>query len=142
MLRRFRRDEGQELVEFALLALPLFLILFGIMEFGVAVWRYNTISNAAREGARAAIVLRPADLEAPLVQDEIAGVARDYAASMGVHGVEATVEEGTYDITDPDDPSMTNSLPTVVVSVSYTHQSVTGLISPIDMRASSTMLLE
>ena len=51
-----RREAGQELVEFALI-LPLLLLLFlGIIEFGRAILAYNTIANAAREGARYGIV--------------------------------------------------------------------------------------
>jgi hypothetical protein len=49
-------DHGQNLVEFAL-ALPLLLLVFlGIMEFGLIVLSYNTIANAAREGARTGII--------------------------------------------------------------------------------------
>jgi Flp pilus assembly protein TadG len=49
-------EAGQELVEFALI-LPLLLLLFlGIIEFGRAILTYNTIANAAREGARHGIV--------------------------------------------------------------------------------------
>jgi Flp pilus assembly protein TadG len=50
------KARGQGLVEFALV-LPLFLLLvFGIMDLGLAVFSYNSITNAAREGARLAIV--------------------------------------------------------------------------------------
>lgn len=53
---RRRRGSGQSLVEFALV-LPLFLLLFfTIVDFGRAVFMYNSITNAAREGARLAIV--------------------------------------------------------------------------------------
>lgn len=59
MARRFaarRRSRGQSLVEFALV-LPLFLLLvMAIMDLGLAVFSYNSITNAAREGARLAIV--------------------------------------------------------------------------------------
>ena len=49
-------QKGQDLVEFALL-LPLLLAMFlGIMEFGIIILSYNTIANAAREGARYAII--------------------------------------------------------------------------------------
>ena len=51
-----RRDEGQSLVEFALSSLLFFTVLFGIVEFGLAVWQYNTVSNLAQEGARWASV--------------------------------------------------------------------------------------
>ena len=57
MSRRTGRSvEGQTLVEFAL-ALPIIILLFmALFDFGRAVFAYNTVSNAAREGARFAIV--------------------------------------------------------------------------------------
>ena len=50
------RSRGQSLVEFALV-LPLFLLLFmAVMDFGTAVFTYNSLTNAAREGVRLAVV--------------------------------------------------------------------------------------
>lgn len=43
---------GQSLVEFALVLMPLFLILLGIIQFGFIFNAYVTMTNAAREGAR------------------------------------------------------------------------------------------
>ena len=55
--RRFvNAESGQALVEFALGALLFFTVLFGTIEFGLAVWRYNMVSNLAQEGARWASV--------------------------------------------------------------------------------------
>lgn len=51
-----RRHEGQSLVEFALASVLFFSVLFGIIQFGLAVWQYNTVSNLAQEGARWASV--------------------------------------------------------------------------------------
>ena len=45
-------DEGQNLVEFALLLPLLMYILLGIMQFGLIFAAYVTMNNAAREGAR------------------------------------------------------------------------------------------
>ena len=54
-----RKSRGQTLVEFALI-LPIFvLLLVGIFDFGRAIYAYNTISNAAREAVRVAIVVWP-----------------------------------------------------------------------------------
>ena len=57
MLRRQRRPRpGQALVEFALV-LPVFLlIVFGVLDAGRLIVTYNTVSNAARNAARVAIV--------------------------------------------------------------------------------------
>jgi hypothetical protein len=44
------------MVEFALLAPILFLMIFGLADVARAVYDYNVISNAAREGAREAVL--------------------------------------------------------------------------------------
>jgi Flp pilus assembly protein TadG len=48
-----RRRRGDAIVEFALLAPLLLMILFGVMELGRVVDAWVVIHNAAREGARA-----------------------------------------------------------------------------------------
>ena len=54
--RKGKARRGQALVEFALV-LPVFLLLiFGIVDAGRLIYTYNTVANAAREGARVAIV--------------------------------------------------------------------------------------
>lgn len=54
-LRR-RSDRGAALVEFALIATPLFMILFGTIEFGWAFFQLNDIRHGAREGIRLVVV--------------------------------------------------------------------------------------
>jgi Flp pilus assembly protein TadG len=44
------------LVEFALVAIPLFLIIFGIIDFARALNYYNDLQQIAGQGARAAAV--------------------------------------------------------------------------------------
>ena len=53
---RHRRSRGQAMVEFALIAPLFFFLLFSIIEFGRAVYYIQMLNNAAREGARYAIV--------------------------------------------------------------------------------------
>jgi len=49
-------ERGQALVEAALTFPLLFLLFFGMIEFSLVIFSYNTISGAAREGARWGIV--------------------------------------------------------------------------------------
>jgi Flp pilus assembly protein TadG len=55
MLKFFSGESGQDLVEYALVLPLLLALIFGTIEFGIAFFNYSTISNAAREGARAGI---------------------------------------------------------------------------------------
>lgn len=49
-------EAGQSLVEFSLVLMPLMLVLLGIIQFGFVFNAYVTLTNAAREGARAGTV--------------------------------------------------------------------------------------
>ena len=50
--RAYARARGQSLVEFALVLMPLFLLILGVVQFGLIFNSYVTMTNAAREGAR------------------------------------------------------------------------------------------
>jgi Flp pilus assembly protein TadG len=56
--RRIREQKGQTMVEFALIMPVLFLVLFGIIQFGALYNDYITLTDAARVGARKAAVSR------------------------------------------------------------------------------------
>ena len=48
-------QRSQALIEFALVSPVLLLLVFGIIDLGRAVFYYDTLNHAAREGARVAI---------------------------------------------------------------------------------------
>jgi Flp pilus assembly protein TadG len=54
--RRWRMDQGNALVEFTFIAIMLVVVMLGIVEMGRMVLVYTTVANAARAGARYAIV--------------------------------------------------------------------------------------
>ena len=56
-----RQQKGQTLVEFALVAPLLLTVIFGTIEFCFLYQSTNTVSFAAREGARVGAVLGPTD---------------------------------------------------------------------------------
>jgi Flp pilus assembly protein TadG len=51
-----RTDHGQSMVEFALMLPVLLLLVFGFLDLGRAVYSQSVVANAAREGARAAVI--------------------------------------------------------------------------------------
>lgn len=51
-----KQERGAAAVEFAIVAFLLFMLVFGIIDFGFAFFTWNTTANAAREGARKAAV--------------------------------------------------------------------------------------
>ena len=51
-----KNQKGQALVEFAIILPLLFLLIFGIFEFGRAMFIKNSLNNAARSAVRVAVV--------------------------------------------------------------------------------------
>ena len=43
-------------MEFAVASLIFFTMVFGVLQFGLAIWNYNLVSDLAQEGARYAAV--------------------------------------------------------------------------------------
>jgi Flp pilus assembly protein TadG len=54
--KRWRSESGAELVEFALTFPLLLLVVLGIIDFGTMFQQYEVVTNAAREGARIAVL--------------------------------------------------------------------------------------
>jgi Flp pilus assembly protein TadG len=53
---RLRSERGAELIEFALVFPVLLLVVLGIVDFGFLFQRMEVVTNAAREGARMAVL--------------------------------------------------------------------------------------
>lgn len=71
-IRRFRSDSrGTSAVEFAIVALPLFLLAFGTLEFGRFLWIRNALQETAANAARCLGIL-----QAPCASGGTADTAR------------------------------------------------------------------
>jgi Flp pilus assembly protein TadG len=113
MTRRHRisSEQGQTAVEFALVAPFIVALLLLVMEFGVAFHNYVTLTDAARAGARKAIVARFGDGSF----DEAKQAVKDSAGALDQNILK---QNGMIDISDPD--GMTSgSLVTVTVKYPY-----------------------
>lgn len=91
---RQARDEGQALIEFALLLPVILLLILGLLDLGRAVAQENTLAFAAREATRYAIVhgsnsASPVPACASCQNATLTQVVRDNA--IGVPSVTVTV---------------------------------------------------
>lgn len=78
-VRSLHKQQGAEVVEFAISAFLLFTILFGIIEFSVALYDKAVLTNASREGARTGILFRPDPRDTAAEDAAIEQAVRDYA---------------------------------------------------------------
>ena len=53
-----KRQRGATLVEFSIAATVFLLTMFAVLEFGRALWTHNALTDAARKGARYAVLHR------------------------------------------------------------------------------------
>jgi Flp pilus assembly protein TadG len=51
-----KNEKGTSMAEFAVVALVFFMIIFGIIEFGRLLYTHNALTDAARRGARYAVL--------------------------------------------------------------------------------------
>lgn len=73
--RLIRKEQGQAMTEFAIV-LPLFaILLFGIIQFGIAFNNYLTLTDAVRAGARTAAVSRHLGNPAQTTEDRVRAAA-------------------------------------------------------------------
>lgn len=135
-LIRLRSDEGSSLVEFAFVALVLVATLMGVVEMGRMILVYTTMANAARAGARYAMVhggdRTGSGTDGPssaTSYSEVQTVAQNFASAGLLNGSNVTVAV-TY-------PKHTALVPgnfpgdTVDVTVSYTYDPLIGYFSSI-----------
>jgi Flp pilus assembly protein TadG len=62
-MKRFRSQQGAALLEAAITIPMILMICVGIFEFGRAYQTWQVLTNAAREGARAAIITGTTDTD-------------------------------------------------------------------------------
>ena len=71
--RKLRREDGAAAVEFALIVGLLAILVFGLLEYGLAFWQVQNLRSAAREGARVAAVRGNDAAVRTAMQDSSAG---------------------------------------------------------------------
>lgn len=119
--RRVKSEQGSELIEFALVLPLLLLVVLGIAEFGFIFMRYEVVTNAAREGARIAVL--PGYLTADVQSRVVA-----YADAGGVPGL-APADVVVADTTIAVGAGAPMQCKRVTVTYTYTYQFMNGIAS-------------
>lgn len=155
-------NRGSTLLEFAFAGPILIVLIFGIVEFGIALYDYNLVANGARLGARYAAVrgdtcdtakfsqftnpdLRPC----PAASANVVTFVRDN--SPGVHPADLTVDPEWYNTpncpltavgggTSSSDQRGQGCIVTVSVSYTFNFLGLPFLASPT-MKSSSTLTI-
>ncbi|WP_395067702.1 TadE/TadG family type IV pilus assembly protein [Paraburkholderia silvatlantica] len=81
-------------VEFALVLPVLLILLFGIIEMGLFLYDKAVITNAAREGARAGVVLKNPKPTASDVQTVVTNYTSSYLLTFGQQNTPVVVTTG------------------------------------------------
>lgn len=122
--------KGQAIVEFAIVSVAFFLMVFGTIDFGRAIFMYTQLNNAVREGARYGKVT-PSDTTG------IKQAVVSYSSSLSISTSDVSVK------CDTSPCSATSSY--LRVSVSDQFQAITQQflgISPITLSAESQVVME
>lgn len=105
-------ESGSQLIEFMIVFPILMLLIAGILDFGMLLRNYEVVTNAAREGARVA-VLEGYD------QDDVQARVDQYMDAAGMGGP-AVVALADVPVTTPAGTFTARS-----VTLNYTYQFVT-----------------
>jgi Flp pilus assembly protein TadG len=151
---RPRRRRGQALVEFALVLPVLLVILLGTVDAGRLIFAYNSVSNAAREGGRTAIVNQtPVEVREKAAQQAAAlGLPSTDPGGCPATGGPTTQPTGIcFVLRNRDEsgpcPGTTPQIGcTAVVAVKWEYRAITpiigDLIGPMSVSATTRQLVE
>ena len=157
-----KNQDGATVVQFAIIAPLLFLLIFGVIEFSLLLFNKHVINNACSEGARAGIVARENRFVAGdevnvinTVNDWIANHLVTFGGTdqpgIDVGETDSFGNLGYYDSTDGTVALMDESVRktdyrdplTVRVSYAYHFLFLSPIWSwPIDLGGESVMLME
>ncbi len=130
------RERGQALIEFAFVMPLLVLILMGVFDLGGAIYAYNVVSSAAREGARYGI-FNPSDSNGIQQQAKANTAALDPSLITVNSQCKVVIKaDGITTSTCPYKPSL------IEVVVTYQFRPFTLLFSPLTLTAKSEMMIE
>lgn len=132
--KKMKSEKGQSLVEFALVVPILLIFILGILEFGWLLNAKITLTSAAREGVRAAVV------------SSVSRDARAFNAASesvdGVSGITLINDSGHYSYYEVEDT--VNNVRNAVVEITGNVKPLIGIFvaDPFQINAKAVMRIE
>ena len=150
---RLLGEAGQALVEFALVTLFVILpVTFGIIDGGILFYKWVTLNNGAREGARTGAIFHYVGVDPSVGEVDAAreGVVKDAVDATVAPLVDVGPDRPadwavTYPEGDPTPYDVYRSGDRVTVTITHTHAPLVGLViglDKIDLSAAATMRIE
>ena len=135
---RWTSRRGSQIIEFALILPLLMILVFGIIDFSIALYDKAVITNASREGARAGIVYDDPRRSNSDIVDAVSRYCSDNMISLGGDSdISTQIIRGGDTAGDP-----------LTVRVTYTYNFlvlpnfITSLAPGITMEAETVMRME
>lgn len=141
-----RKERGQALVEFTLAITVFVFLMMGVLDFGMAIYKYNGVSQAAREIARVASVHQGSSFSSPEItaveatqQGLIPGLIVSTPTCTDIAGNSVSF------ITDKSGNQLCPATAFVTVTVTSPYKAVTpllGLLGTWTMKGSSSAQIQ
>lgn len=133
-VRKRKADQGMALIELTLVLMLLVMLTFGVMEYGWMFYKIQQVTNAARAGARNAVLPDSSNSD---VQQTVNAMMT--AWGMGGAGYSLTISEADIAAVE------SGQIVTVTVQVPYDAVKLLGMSifpTPASLRASASMAKE
>jgi hypothetical protein len=88
-----KNERGATLVEFSIAAVVFLMTMFAVLEFGRALWVHNALTDAARKGARYAVLHKASDIDAVkrvVVYGDPAGGTNPVVSNLAIPNVDVS----------------------------------------------------
>lgn len=95
------KERGASLVEFSIAATVFLTVMFAVIEFGRALWTHNALADAARRGARYAVLnqeSKKADVKKMVVYGSLDAEAKPILDNLTTDNVEVAYDGFGMDV--------------------------------------------
>ena len=142
-MMKLKLQTGSNIVEFALILPLLVVLVFGIIDFGLALFDKAVITNASREGARAGMVFKVPRMTDAEIQAVVQNYTSTHLVTFGSPNLQTTITR----IDNDGLGGNTSSGDTLSVRVDYPYNylvmnKLIPALGSLNLRATSVMRYE